>query len=388
MDQKNEKNPLGILVGKFKKKSDTGSNSSTASNEKSDVIKSDVDLDDASNVAQLQTTEEKTLKERLKNLLLKIKDSRKQAKEKEKREYEKLDEKTKRKRRILKIINVVANVFLCFVLVVVLFLGVMAISKKNNDNDYNNLFGYTYLSVISDSMVGDNKDSFNVGDLVIAKIIKGDYEAINDLEVGDVISFFMLMDTTTGSKERALNTHRIIEVHRDNDNPAFTYFITKGDNVLGVDSSQVVAKDVIAVYSGKIAKLGTPIAMLQQKEGFLYFVLIPTSIAVLYCLYLFIFNLMGFIKVKAEEKYAGDKTSATLALDVEEKERIKLELLREMGMDPEMLRKITANADPDTTIDTNSESKANPQTLQGDTQNQEVLPGEVDEPKNDDDSLA
>ncbi|MDR0697258.1 MAG: hypothetical protein LBF68_07005 [Christensenellaceae bacterium] len=245
-------------------------------------------------------------------------------------------EKSSTKKKVLKIVNICTNVILALVLIIVLLFAVMAISKQ--ENDYNMLFGYTYLAVLTDSMSGDQKDSFDVNDLVIAKVIDGNKEEIDKLKEGDIITFFTLMKDASGGQSRALNTHRIIKI-QDGAREGERAFRTKGDNSIAEDTLTVDEASIVAVYSGQVNGLGFIVSSLQDKDGFLYFILIPSCIAVIYCLYVFIANLVGFMKARTEMQFAQKGLIATAEIDQAEKERIKQELLKEMGIDPNVLNK-------------------------------------------------
>ncbi len=70
--------------------------------------------------------------------------------------------------------------------------------------------GLSFLPVESDSMDGDQKDSFKEGDLVIAKAPKNGGK---DLEVGDIVTF----EDWTAEGTKFYNTHRIVRIEKEGD---------------------------------------------------------------------------------------------------------------------------------------------------------------------------
>ena len=185
----------------------------------------------------------------------------------------------------------VANIATIVICVFVLLFAIIAITTATNG--YNNLFGSTVLAVETNSMDGDNEDSFAKGDIVVAKILKDEQKS--ELKVGDVITFWTLIEG-----HRELNTHRIIEVDSGG---AQVAYVTKCDNNTNQDDLTVISSEVVALYSYKIKSLGNILLFLQGSTGFLVIIVIPSLLALGYCVFLFITNLKGYNKEKkAEEK--------------------------------------------------------------------------------------
>lgn len=210
-------------------------------------------------------------------------------------------EKNNRKNKsvIIKIVNVITIIVCVFILIVAL------ISITNTVNGYNNVFGSTILAVETDSMKGDNPDSFDAGDLIVGKLLKDSQK--DKLEEGQIITFWTMIDN-----KRVLNTHRIVNVAQVGDQVTYE---TKGDNNTVNDREMTPAFEVVAVYKSKISGIGNALLFLQSRNGFLIFVVIPSILTLAYCAYLFFINLKGYNKVKKEE----------------EKEQLKKEFMMEMG---------------------------------------------------------
>ena len=201
----------------------------------------------------------------------------------------------------------VINVIVVLICLVVLIVAVAAIT--NSVKGYNNVFGSTFLAVQSDSMDGGREDSFKKGDMIVAKILKDAQK--KELEKDQIITFWMLND----SGQKVLNTHRIIEVNQDRQGNV--YYVTQGDKAAlnQIDETEsVVPRDIVARYQFKMKGFGNFLLFLKSSTGFLVVIVIPSILALGYCVFLFIRNFKGYNKLKKEE----------------EKERYKKELLQEM----------------------------------------------------------
>ena len=195
------------------------------------------------------------------------------------------------------------------VIVFALTLNILISAKKG----YTAIFGTASLAVKTDSMKGDRTDSFDAGDLIFIKVLN-DQEKMN-LQVGDVITFY---DYIGGAYE--LNTHRIIAINDNNGSPVYT---TKGDNADGVDVNRHPYTEVIGKYSNKWVGFGKVVTFVNSPAGFAIFVVLPSILIVIYCAYLVVKN------VKEKNKAENDAVERERM-----KEEVRLELLREQGIDP------------------------------------------------------
>jgi hypothetical protein len=126
---------------------------------------------------------------------------------------------------------------------IVLLLGAeitMMVTEKKNGIP--SLFGYSFLYVKTDSMVGDNPDSLAVGDGCVIR-----YRDPSTVTVGTVITFYDEYTTDTAKPTDELVTHRVMEIkgYKDLGDCFFCY----GDNV---QSSSNVGK---GVYDGSLANI-------------------------------------------------------------------------------------------------------------------------------------
>lgn len=190
------------------------------------------------------------------------------------------------------------------IVVLILFSVVISISSitAKANNGVPDVFGYTPFSVQTDSMK--------------PTLVKGDYIFIEDcdpenLQVGDVISYFTIIDGT-----RVINTHRIVEVNKEND---LIQYRTQGDNKETnpeVDKLMVSPGDVIGKYNGtKIPVLGAVIDYLSTQLGFFLVILLPVLLFTVYQIYKLVAVIMYNQKVdviNAAKETASDEVKEAI----------------------------------------------------------------------------
>ncbi|MBO4472892.1 MAG: hypothetical protein J5765_03695 [Clostridia bacterium] len=181
--------------------------------------------------------------------------------------------------------------------------------------------GLKLLPVLSDSMDGEREidgvvyKGFPAGALVFAT---GPH-AEDDYEVGDVITFEFMKDG-----ERELNTHRIVKVEIVD---GVRKYRTQGDNPNApLDSTLKVAGSVQAVYSFHINKLGYALTWVRSGYNFIYVIIIPLGLLLLYNIYLVAQIVIEGRMKKANAVAAEQAKQAALAsIDEEEIKRRAIE---------------------------------------------------------------
>lgn len=226
-----------------------------------------------------------------------------------------------------KIVNIAVDIVCGLILVLALIFAISAISSKSKGYDqYTEIFGKSYLAVQSESMEKDyttgevRDDNFSKGDLIVIKILD-DREARN-LKVGDIITFRTRDITDNGTM--VLNSHRIKEIV-GGEGEASAY-ITHGDNNPVGRDERVLVTDVVGVYQGKASGIGHMFLFMGTSTGFFVCIVLPTLIVVA-------FAAVNLVLVILKEK----KVQTAAAEDAKEAEREKMraELLAEMGMPAE-----------------------------------------------------
>ena len=202
-----------------------------------------------------------------------------------------------------KAVKIIFNVIAWIILIFALLVTILVFSADRN-NGVASLLGYIPLTVESDSM----KPTFAKNDLILDKEI----DDVKDLEKGDVITFWTIID---GQKVK--NTHRITEVNEINGSLSFT---TKGDNNSVEDSLEVYPADIIGQWTDvKIGGFGKVMSFLRTKTGFFICILIPMALFFLFELYKLIVVIIEVkqpaaaeideeeIKKKAIEEYLAEQ---------------------------------------------------------------------------------
>lgn len=133
------------------------------------------------------------------------------------------------KKNVGKIFGIILNVLLILVSIIIIIGIYYIIQIKVLNNDYANLFGYTFFEVATGSM----SPTIEVGDIVIVKITK-------DVEENDIIVY---------KEEKNFITHRLIEKEDDK-------WIAKGDANNSQDKP-IEQSDILGEVIKIIPQIGT-----------------------------------------------------------------------------------------------------------------------------------
>lgn len=191
--------------------------------------------------------------------------------------------------KIKKILYFLSKVIL-YSLLIILSLLILLIGIYYVDNIVNIKTG-KYNQAIYDAYIiisGSMEPKIEVYDVVINKRVD-----VNDLEVGDVITFVSTSSNSTG----LTITHRIVGLIEDS-KTGKTKFRTKGDNNFSVDESLVTSDNVIGKVILVIPKVGYIRKIILDNIGLL-------AILVLICLIIVIknmvFNTIKLVKQKTRK---------------------------------------------------------------------------------------
>ena len=164
--------------------------------------------------------------------------------------------------------TVVLSVILWAIILIAALYAFTTMATRDNQN-VANIFGYTPLTVQSDSMV----PTFAAGDLIFIK--KCDPAT---LEEGDIICFHTIIDN-----EYALNTHRIKSIESVGDARSYT---TIGDNNNGITDQHVISDgDIVGKYVGHLTGFGKVMDFLSSSMGFLIVIILPMMLFFIYQIY-------------------------------------------------------------------------------------------------------
>lgn len=216
---------------------------------------------------------------------------------------------------IKRIFNIFIDILVVFILLVSAFVVVLSLTTESSGVP--NIFGIAPLSVQTASM----EDIINPGDLIFCTVSEEDKE----YQVGDIVTFPIEING-----EQVLNTHRIVEVVKDEN---ITYYRTQGDNKETnpePDEELQTASTIVAKYTGtKIAGLGNVLSFIRTQLGFFLCVLLPMIIFFIYEAVRVIMNLMAYSKEKAFEEAQSAVNNSELT--EEQKKQAIEEYLASLG---------------------------------------------------------
>lgn len=209
-----------------------------------------------------------------------------------------------------KVFNITVTALQIVVVLLAIIFAAIILCNPNIDSAEVSGSSIKLLPVLSNSMAGDQEDSFKEGDLIVAKIPKDK----NALNIGDIVTF----KYNVGGANR-LNTHRIIE--KETTAEGLTVYITQGDAAENNERERIMADEVLAVYDFHIAGLGSAIHWLQNPTNFLLVIVLPLII-------LFIYNIVMFVRMMVMAKMAKQVEAAAPVDEEEIKRRAIEEYLR------------------------------------------------------------
>ena len=150
-----------------------------------------------------------------------------------------------------------SNIILLIFFLLTVYIGVTVYQSSKNPGSLPRFFGYTPLTVLSNSM----QPHLQSGDLVFIKNVE-----FEDIKVNDVITF--------KESDTKFITHRVIDV-KEQDGQAG--LVTKGDNNNVEDSMIVTKHHFVGKQVAVIPKLGYVSDFASGPIGFLLLITIPLT---------------------------------------------------------------------------------------------------------------
>ena len=218
-----------------------------------------------------------------------------------------------------KILKRIVNVFVDIIVVLILMVSIIVVmlSLTSKSSGVPNIFGIAPLSVQTQSM----EDTINPGDLIFCTLTEIDDEFQKD----HIVTFPIELNG-----EKVLNTHRIVEVVKDQN---ITYYKTQGDNKETnpePDKDLQTSSTIVAKYTGtKIPGLGNVLSFIRTQLGFFLCILLPMILFFIYEAARVIMNLLAYNKEKAIEE--AKETLNNSELTEEQKKQAIEEYLASLG---------------------------------------------------------
>ncbi|MDY0075123.1 MAG: hypothetical protein RBR75_04560 [Acholeplasmataceae bacterium] len=235
-------------------------------------------------------------------------------------------------KKVAKVLKITLNVFF-YAVVVLLMLFSFANMKLKQKDDIANLFGRGFLTVLTDSMAGDNEDSFTPQDVIFVNLLNEKSRA--NIKVGDIVTYFKMdieIETESGTIEtQGFITHRVVEIiPMDNE----TFLVTQGDKDGAPLDDPINVKEALAVYTGKWIGAGDALKYVQTPVGFALFVILPVALILIVEAVFLVRNIIIVNNDKIKTKYQGSTEPSTFDVEAE-KERIRQQILAEMKQQEE-----------------------------------------------------
>lgn len=219
------------------------------------------------------------------------------------------------KKALKRTINIIVDIIVVLILMVSIIVVMLSLTSKSSGVP--NIFGIAPLSVQTESM----EDTINPGDLIFCSLT--DIE--DEFQKDDVVTFPIEING-----EQVLNTHRIVEVVKDQN---ITYYKTQGDNKETnpePDTDLQTSSTIVAKYTGtKIPGLGTVLSFIRTQLGFFLCILLPMILFFIYEAARVIMNLLAYNKEKAFEEAQSAVSNSELT--EEQKQKAIEEYLASLG---------------------------------------------------------
>lgn len=204
-------------------------------------------------------------------------------------------------------LGVLSDILLVILIIVAIIITVMTFTSKSSETGIGNILGYTPFSVQTDSM----SPTIDQGDLIIAKEVK---DPAKELKIGDVITFYTLMQDSAGNTVKGFNTHRILDIDYY-ENGSVYYYVTKGDAMETEDNQKVYPDDIVAKQIGAsvdengnyvkgitVSGFGNALDFLQGRLGFMVCIIIPLALFFIWQVY----KLIAMFMTAKSEKITDD----------------------------------------------------------------------------------
>lgn len=242
--------------------------------------------------------------------------------------------KKSREKSFYKAISIITDILIIPIIFVAILSAVSMLNAKNN-NRVPSLFGYSAVTILSDSM---EPSGYNVGDVVLIKEVK-----INELRRGDIIAFYYryvqdlnkpisdtdnsfaytwdensmpASDIVSGSEKNYINDasntstkiyfHEIVDIKIEAETGRL-WFKTKGTKNVSADQYWIDQGYVIGEHAKSLGILSKIITFTGSISGIIWLVEVPCGIILILLVTSFINQLDQALKNKKNKHYKLNK---------------------------------------------------------------------------------
>ena len=201
---------------------------------------------------------------------------------------------------IKKVLTIIGNIIFWLLLSLSLLILIIGIKDKKQNKQFE-IFGYSFSTVVTDSMT----PTIKVNDIIIIKDID-----FNEIKVGDIIVYY--------NSEQNINVvHRVVDTNESENS-----VITRGDKYKDDESRTDKIHTTKDNYIGKVVSYGSflGIGKLARSSKNIIFLII-----FLIFLYILIISIINIIKLNKEKTMEEFKQK-----EKDEKEKMREELLKEI----------------------------------------------------------
>lgn len=202
-----------------------------------------------------------------------------------------------------------------YVIFSIVFILILVVAIQAFRGQQPSLFGYCYYYIETDSMKGEQKDSFSSKTVIISKIIKE--EDCYSLKVGDIITFTPT-DPNLPSYVTT-ETHRIVEINYEEKS-----IVTKGD-ANNVNDSEISFSNVKSKYVGKSRFLSGLYRLVKSFYGFFLLIFLPILALIIAQIYSLVLSVKNE-KIKKETESLENDYNLSLE---EKKKKLEEEAIKE-----------------------------------------------------------
>ena len=214
------------------------------------------------------------------------------------------------------------------------------------------------MNVNSNSMEGNNKDSFTTKDIIITK--KATAKSVAELKVGDIVTYEGFVNG-----QKAFISHRIVDVVKRDTRTVYilqgdylqgkpdqynaeTYASNREDYIFRNVTQEIGDAEVVAIYQTKWKNAGAAMTFLRSQTGFALCIILPTGVLLTVEIIFLIRNLSSLNKEKMKKQLADKDEEQKKQLE-EERERMRQELLAEMAAKQNAEASESKEEDPEAT---------------------------------------